>query len=75
MPTSSPLNEPIKSAQVTCPATTADEASWFQTIFACQPRTPTAGLVNNQFGEFMVPPPVASDLTGRSISVSDVCAN
>jgi hypothetical protein len=46
-PTSSKVATQSISNQVTCPNTTADEASWFQTIFACQPVEPDAGFLTN----------------------------
>ncbi len=68
-----PLSVNAKSNQIGCPNTSADEASWFQTIFGCVAKTPSAGQSMNQFGESILPAPYPGDLTGSSVPVAAMC--
>lgn len=58
------------SNEVTCPQATADEAAWYQTVFSCQMPQIESSLGYNQFGQAVVPPPVAGDITGQSVQTS-----
>jgi hypothetical protein len=56
------------SNQITCPQATADEASWYQTVFSCNAIAPNPNNYINQFGVPVLLPPVPGDFTGRSVN-------